>query len=171
MKDVFKNIVVALLMFEAKLLIRRMKPQIIAITGSVGKTSIKDAVYEVLKNHMHVRKSEKSFNSEIGVPLSILGLPNVWSNPFLWLKTIIDGALIVMHPGEYPKMLILEMGVDRPGDMDRLTSWIRPDVVVLTRFPDVPVHVEYFDSPEAVAREKEKLVHAMKQDGVLVFNQ
>ncbi len=171
MKNIFKRIIVSILTFEAKLLIRRMKPQIIAITGSVGKTSIKDAVYDVFKNRMHVRKSEKSFNSELGVPLSVLGLPNAWSNPLMWLRNIIDGAMLVMHPGKYPELLILEMGVDRPGDMDKLTAWIKPDVVVLTRLPDVPVHVEFFDSPESVIKEKEKLVHALKSEGVLVFNQ
>lgn len=171
MKHFFKKIVVYILTLEAKVLLKRTKPQIIAVTGSVGKTSIKDAVYEVFKGKIHVRKSEKSFNSEIGVPLSVLGLPNAWSNPFLWLKNIIDGAFIALHPGEYPKLLILEMGVDRPGDMDRLTAWIKPDVVVLTRLPDVPVHVEYFDSPQAVIDEKKKLVSALKPDGVLVYNQ
>jgi UDP-N-acetylmuramoyl-tripeptide--D-alanyl-D-alanine ligase len=171
MKNIFKRIVVSILTFEAKLLIKRMKPQIIAITGSVGKTSIKDAVYDVFKNRMHVRKSDKSFNSELGVPLSVLGLPTAWSNPLMWLRNIIDGAMLVVHPGKYPELLILEMGVDRPGDMDKLTAWIKPDVVVLTRLPDVPVHVEFFDSPEAVIREKEKLVHALKPEGVLIFNQ
>ncbi len=170
MKELFKKIVVSILTFEAKVLLKRTRPCIIAVTGSVGKTSIKDVVYEVLKGNLHVRKSEKSFNSEIGVPLSVLGLPNAWSNPILWLKNIIDGAIIMMHPGEYPKILVLEMGVDRPGDMDKLTSWIHPDVVVLTRLPDVPVHVEYFDSPEAVSIEKRKLVQALKSDGVFVYN-
>lgn len=171
MKEIFKKIVVAILTFEAKILLKRTRPQIIAVTGSVGKTSIKDAIYEALKGRIHVRKSEKSFNSEIGVPLSVLGLPSAWNNPLLWIKNIIDGAMIAIHPGEYPKLLVLEMGVDRPGDMDKLTAWIRPDVVVLTRLPDVPVHVEYFDSPEAVTREKVKLVSALKPDGVLVYNQ
>ena len=171
MKSIFKKIVVTILTFEAKVLLRRTKPQIIAVTGSVGKTSIKDSIFEVFKGRVHVRKSEKSFNSEIGVPLSVLGLPNAWNNPFLWLKNIIDGAIIMIHPGEYPKLLVLEMGVDRPGDMDKLTAWIKPDVVVLTRFPDVPVHVEFFDSPEAVIAEKCKLVSALKPEGVLVYNQ
>lgn len=171
MKNFLKSIIVFLLTAEAKALIKRNHPQIIAVTGSVGKTSVKDAIYEVMKTRMHTRKSDKSFNSEIGVPLSVLGLPNAWSNPFLWIKNIFDGALLVFHPTDYPKLLVLEMGVDRPGDMDKLTSWIRPDFVVLTRLPDVPVHVEYFDSPEAVAEEKLKLVRALKPDGVLVYNQ
>ena len=50
-------------------------------------------------------------------------------------------------------------------------SWIQPDIVVLTRLPDVPVHVEYFATPEAVIEEKRVLVDALKTDGVLVYNQ
>ncbi|MCA9364157.1 UDP-N-acetylmuramoyl-tripeptide--D-alanyl-D-alanine ligase [Candidatus Kaiserbacteria bacterium] len=170
MKELFKKIVIAILTFEAKLLIRRTKPKIVAITGSVGKTSVKDAVYQVLKDHTHTRKSEKSFNSEIGVPLSVLGLRNAWHSPVRWFKNILDGALLILHPGAYPKVLVLEVGVDRPGDMDVLTSWIKPDVVVLTRLPEVPVHVEFFDSPEAVRQEKRKLVEALVPDGVFVYN-
>lgn len=170
MKNALKSVVVSILTFEASLLLKRAKPKIVAVTGNVGKTSTKDAIYHVLKGKVRSRKSEKSYNSEIGVPLSVLGLENAWSNPILWLKNIIDGMFIALFPGKYPEVLILEMGVDRPGDMKRLTSWLKPDVVVLTRLPDVPVHVEYFDSPEAVVAEKLTLVEALKNDGVLVYN-
>lgn len=170
MKEIFKKIIVVILTAEARLLLRRRRPHIIGITGSVGKTSTKDAIYTVLKQRIRVRKSEKSFNSEIGVPLTILGLPNAWSNPLYWIKNIFDGAVVALFPGNYPDWLILEMGVDRPGDMERLTKWIKPDIVVLTRLPDVPVHVEYFDSPEAVIREKRFLVDALKPDGIFIFN-
>lgn len=170
MKNAMKSVVVSILTFEASLLLRRARPKIIAVTGNVGKTSTKDAIYHVLKGKVKSRKSEKSYNSEIGVPLSVLGLENAWSNPWLWIKNIIDGFFIALFPGKYPEVLILEMGVDRPGDMRRLTAWLKPDVVVLTRLPDVPVHVEYFDSPEAVVAEKLILVEALKKDGVLVYN-
>ena len=170
MKSVLKKVVVAILTAEAKFLLRRAKPTIIAVTGSVGKTSTKDAIYAVLKDRCRARKSEKSYNSELGVPLTVLGLANAWSNPIAWIKNIFDGLLIALMPHEYPEVLVLEMGVDRPGDMKRFTRWIKPDVVVLTRLPDVPVHVEYFDSPEAVVKEKLELVAALKADGVIVFN-
>ncbi len=170
MKKFLKHVIVTILTFEAKLLLARTKPTIIAVTGNVGKTSVKDAVYDVIKTKLHARKSEKSFNSEIGVPLSVLGLENGWSSPLQWFKNMIDGAMMVIHPGKYPRYLVLEMGVDRPGDMDKLTRWIHPDVVVLTHLPNVPVHVEYFGTPEAVVAEKRKLVDALKPDGVLVYN-
>lgn len=165
-----KQLVVRIITAEAKLLLARTKPTIVAVTGNVGKTSTKDAVFAALKDHKRARKSEKSFNSEIGVPLSILGLENGWNNPFKWLKNIFDGFLLTLWPGNYPELLVLEVGVDRPGDMKQLTSWLRPDVVVLTRLPNVPVHVEYFASPEDVIAEKLELVAALKPEGVLVYN-
>lgn len=170
MKHLFKKIVVAVITFEAKMMLRRAKPTIIAITGSVGKTSTKDAIYQVLKGHVSARKSEKSFNSDVGVPLSILGLPNGWDNPFLWLKNFFDGAVIAFFGRQYPKVLILEMGVDRPGDMAQLANWVKPDIVVITRLPDVPVHVEFFASPEAVVAEKLELLKALKPEGVFIYN-
>ncbi len=170
MKQTFKKVVVAILTYEAKLLLARKKPFIIALTGSVGKTSTKDAIYTVLKNHRYTRKSQKSFNSDIGVPLSVLGLRNGWNSPWLWLRNLIDGAYTALFAREYPEVLVLEMGVDRPGDMASMTAWVKPDVVVLTRFPDVPVHVEYFNTPEQVVQEKMQLVHALKPDGVVIYN-
>ena len=170
MKSLFKKIVVAIITFEARMLIARTRPHIIGITGSVGKTSTKDAVYTIIKQKVYARKSEKSYNSEIGVPLTILGLPNGWSNPLRWMKNIVDGAVVALFPGHYPEWLVLEIGVDRPGDIARLTSWIKPDIVIMTRLPDVPVHVEYFSSPEAVIAEKKQLVDALRADGIFIFN-
>ena len=76
MKNIFKKIVIAILTLEARLVLVRYKPKIVAVTGSVGKTSTKDALYSVLAGDFRVRKSEKSFNSELGVSLTVLGLPN-----------------------------------------------------------------------------------------------
>lgn len=170
MKTVLKNVVIAILAQEAKWLLARHKPTIIAITGSVGKTTTKDAIYAAIKNSVPARKSEKSFNSEIGVSLTVLGLSNGWNSGLFWLKNILDGLMIALFSKEYPAVLVLETGIDRPGDMSRLTKWLKPDIVVLTRLPSVPVHVEYFPTPEAVADEKMKLVIALKPNGTLVYN-
>lgn len=170
MKKIAKSIVVKVLSWQASMLLRKHKPMIVAVTGSVGKTLTKDAIYAAIKNSISARKSEKSFNSEIGVPLTVLGLNNAWNNPILWLKNIIDGFLSVIFSKNYPKVLVLETGIDRPGDMSELTKWIKPNIVVLTRLPSVPVHVEFFDSPEEVVEEKMKLVKALASDGVVVYN-
>lgn len=170
MKEIFKKIVVTILTFEAKIVLKRTKPTIIGVTGNVGKTSTKDAIYTALKTSIHTRKNEKSFNSEIGVPLTILGLRNGWNSPWLWLRNVLDGAHVAFFVHDYPKVLVLEMGVDQPGDMKRLGTWVRPDIVVLTRFPEIPVHVEFFKDSESIAAEKMELVHALKPDGVVVYN-
>lgn len=170
MHNLFKYLVTVILTSEAKILLRRHHPMIIGITGSVGKTTTKDAIYTVLKDRVHVRKSEKSFNSNIGVVLTILGLRNAWNNPWLWLRNIFDGGMHAFFSREYPKVLVLEMGVDRPGDMKTLTSFVKPDIVVLTRLPDMPSHVEFFSSPEEVCEEKLVLVQALKPEGTFIYN-
>jgi UDP-N-acetylmuramyl pentapeptide synthase len=170
MKSFFRSLVVSILTAEARLLLRRHKPTIVAITGSVGKTSTKDAIYVAIKDSVRARKSQKSFNSEIGVPLTILGLPTGWDNPLRWVWNVVDGAFTVLFTRTYPNVLVLETGVDTPGDMEQLVSWLKPDVVVLTRLPDVPVHVEQFSSPAAVIEEKMKLVHGMHAEGTLIYN-
>ena len=156
-------------MWEAKGAIKKYKPKIIAITGSVGKTSTKDAIYTVVAQGAHVRKSEKSFNSEIGIPLTILGVPNAWSDPFKWIQNLFDGLFLILFTSSYPEWLVLEVGADRPGDIRSLASWLPVDIAVITRLPDVPVHVEFFDSPEAVAEEKASLIKALKPTGTLIL--
>lgn len=170
MKEFFKSFVVKILIIEATLLLKRHKPKIIAVTGSVGKTSTKDAIYAAIKNNLYARKSEKSYNSEIGVPLTVLGLPNAWNSSFRWFKNIFEGFLIAFFSKNYPEVLVLETGIGEPGDMQKLASWLRPNIVVLTRLPDVPVHVEYFSTPKAVIDEKMKMVEYMQDDGVLIYN-
>lgn len=170
MKQIFKLLIIYALTFEAKCVLRKYRPRIIAVTGSVGKTSTKDAIFTAISGHVHARKSEKSFNSEIGVPLTILGLQNAWSNPFLWFKNLLDGLLLIVFKQEYPEWLVLEVGADRPGDIERVAEWLAPEIVVFTRLPDVPVHVEFFSSPEEVIKEKKFLAHALKAGGTLIVN-
>src|SRR3989339_1493297 len=171
MKTSFKKIITYIIRAEAQLVIRKYKPKIIAITGSLGKTSTKDAVYAVLSKIAYVRKSEKSFNSEIGLPLTILGCPNGWSNPFIWIENIVQSFWLIIWRAPYPEYLVLEVGVGKPGDMKKnVTPWLAPDMVVITRFPDKPVHVEFFDSVDSIIEEKSALAFALKPDGVLILN-
>lgn len=170
MKQLLKNIIAGILRAEARLVLRKYKPVIIAVTGSVGKTSAKDAIYEVLSASFLTRKSKKSYNSELGVPLTILGCETGWTNPLKWLANIFEGLELVFLKDDYPKFLVVEVGADRPGDIRKIAAWLKPDVVVVTRFGDVPVHVEFFDSPAALVEEKSHLVSALKKDGLLVLN-
>lgn len=170
MRAVFRYVIVLLLVLEARALLVRRAPKIIAVTGSVGKTTTKDAIHAVLEGRLSVRKNQKSYNSEFGVPLTILGLENAWNSPLGWMWNLFLGAYRVCVPGEYPEWLVLEVGADRPGDIRSIARWLKPHVVVLTGIPDMPVHVEYFESPEALAREKAQLVEFLRSDGLLIVN-
>ncbi len=169
MKTLLKRLLVSILLLEARAVVRKYKPHIIAVTGSVGKTSTKDAIFSVVAAGHHVRRSDKSFNSEVGLPLTILGCPNAWNNPFAWLQNILDGLLLIIFPARYPEWLVLEVGADRPGDISSLAYWLPVDIAVITRLPEVPVHVEYFKSVDAVVEEKASLINALKQGGTLVL--
>ena len=170
MKSMLKKIIIAILALEAKLVLKKYKPKIIAVTGNVGKTSTKDAIYTALCEPLSIRKNQKSFNSEIGVPLTVLGLENAWGNPLKWIENIFRGAWLCLWPQIYPKWLVLEIGADHPGDIESITKWIIPDIAVVTRIPEVPVHVEYFKDGEAMLEEKAFLLKALCEDGVAILN-
>ena len=169
-KEFLRTIVITILRAEADIVIRKYRPKIGGVTGNTGKTSTKDAVYAVLATTYRVRKSQKSFNSEIGVPLTILGCETGWNNPLLWIYNIGYGLMIIIFPHRYPEWLVLEMGADRPGDIKALCGWLPLDIAVVTNIGDVPVHIEFFKSKEQLAEEKAHLLRALKSDGVAVLN-
>jgi UDP-N-acetylmuramoyl-tripeptide--D-alanyl-D-alanine ligase len=170
MKKIIKKSIVFLLIFLAYLTLKRYKPKVIGITGSVGKTSTKDAIFTALSSCVHARKNQKSFNSDIGVPLTILGIPNAWDNPIKWIKYLSLALWGLIYNPKYPEWLVLEVGVDRPGDMKRTASWIKFDVVAVTAFPLVAPHVEFFTSPEALLIEESSLVNYLKPNGIAILN-
>lgn len=169
MKKLLKKIIVAILSWQARQVLVRARPHIVAVTGSVGKTSTKDAIAAVLARAGTVRKSEKSYNSELGVPLTILGLDTAWESPVGWFFNLLRGMQIALNPGAYPEWLVLEVGADHPGDIGRICEWMKPDIAVLTRVGEMPVHVEQFLSPAHLFEEKAKLAHAVKEEGVAVL--
>ncbi len=169
MKDLIKPFILTIITWEAKAVLARHKPYIIGVTGNLGKTSTKDAIFAVMKDHYHVRRSEKSMNSEFGVPLTILGEKSGWNNPLKWLMVIARGFFVVFAK-EYPSHIILEIGADRPGDIRSIASWVKPDITVVTQFGQVPVHIEFFPNRDAVVEEKGYLVRALKKDGLFIYN-
>lgn len=151
-------------------MISKYKPKIVAVTGSVGKTSTKDAVYAVLSGVSHVRKSEKSYNSEIGLPLTVLGVANGWNNPVVWLQNILKGLWLFLIPHKYPKWLVLEVGIGKPNDMLHTASWLKTDAVIITAIGETPSHIEFFNSRKHLIEEKSKLIKTLKKDGILILN-
>jgi UDP-N-acetylmuramyl pentapeptide synthase len=169
-KKLFKKILVFILELESRLILKKYQPEIIAITGSVGKTSAKEAIFAALSGKFPARKSEKSYNSELGVPLALIGASNAWRSPAGWLKNIFYGLkLIVSRDESYPRLIILELGADRPGDISRFTRYIQPKVGVITAIGEVPVHVEFFAGAEELAAEKAKLAEILLPSGWAVL--
>src|SRR5258708_612279 len=162
MKDILKRIISYILRIESQMVLWKYKPKVVSITGSVGKTSTKDAVYAVISKISYVRKSEKSYNSEIGLPLTILGIPNGWNNPVIWLENILRGFWLFIWPHKYPEWLVLEVGVGKPGDMKRTASWLKSDVVIITAIGENPVHIEFFESRKHLMEEKSSLIKTFK---------
>src|SRR3989344_9351522 len=97
----------------------KYRPFTVGVTGSVGKTSSKEAIFTVLSRHApgDVRRNEKNLNTEIGLPLAVLGLPEANRNLFRWLGNIARGLALILFPFPYPRYLILELAADRPGDI------------------------------------------------------
>ncbi len=170
LKETLKKIIARILRAEAELIILKYKPHVIGVTGNVGKTSTKDAIYAVLKTSFVVRKSPKTLNTELGVPLTILGCQSGWNNPFTWLYNILYGLVIIIFPHEYPKWLVLELGADRPGDIQSLARWLPLEFAVITSIGEVPTHIEFFKDKEELAKEKSYIIDALVKGGQLILN-
>ena len=177
MKNYFKKIVVTIITWQARIIIKKNNPIIIGVTGNIGKTSTKDFIYNALKynlkddeGHTLVLATKKSMNSEFGVPLTILEEQSGWGNPLLWLKILVDGFARIFEKAHF-KYLVLEIGADFPNDIKTLTEYIKPNIAVLTGFAEVPVHVEFFGGDRnRLIREKKYLVDALKEGGTFIYN-
>ncbi|EKE25313.1 MAG: hypothetical protein ACD_5C00213G0004 [uncultured bacterium] len=145
----------------------RHKPMIVGITGSVGKTSAKTAVFAVLSSKFNVRENQKNYNNEIGIPLTIIGAESGEKNIFKWLLIFVKWVIALIIP-RYPEILVLELGVDRPGDMAYFMSFIKPTVGVVTNISSS--HIEYFGSVENIAKEKGVLIESILPEGFALLN-
>jgi UDP-N-acetylmuramoyl-tripeptide--D-alanyl-D-alanine ligase len=188
MESTAAKIIRPILIFLSRLTIARYRPRVVGVTGSVGKTSTKRAIVAVLARSRRVRMAEGgNLNNELGMSIAVLG---EWSADELklvsrdqpagtasfrklifWLKVILTGAWRIMVKSKrYPEVLILEYGADRPGDILRLMRIVRPDIGIVTAIGDKPVHVEFYTGPEAVAREKARLIERLLPGNSAVLN-
>jgi len=152
---------------QARAIVTKHKPTIVAITGSYGKTATKDAIFSVLEDGNRVRRNIKSYNNELGVPLTIIGEEAPGKSLSNWL-TVYRSAKRQLNDDAYPATLILEMAADKPGDLEKLTALARPNISVVTAVG--PVHLQYFLDVERVAKEKSTLVTALSPDGTAILN-
>lgn len=122
--------------------IKQIAPKVIGITGSNGKTTTKDMTSAVLSTTYKTYKTQGNFNNEIGMPYTMLAMP------------------------EDTEMLVLEMGMDRRGDIELLSTLAQPDVAAVTMIGES--HIEYLGSRQGIAEAKMEIVSGLKQNGLLV---
>ncbi len=153
----------------AKLIIKKYQPKVIAITGSVGKSSAKEAVWQVLHTKFRVRASIKNYNNEIGLPLTIIGASSAGKSFFAWLRIFVKAlGLLIIRDKNYPEIIILEMGIDRIGDMNYLVSIVKPHIAIVTSVSHS--HLEYFGSVNNIKKEKQVLVESLEKNGLAILN-
>ncbi len=163
-----KNLIEKILSALASAIIKKYKPMVVAVTGSAGKTSAREAIYAAVNTEFDARASLKNYNNDLGLPLSIINAKSVGKNIFSWLKIIARGVSFIVFLRRFPGVLILEMAADHPGDLARLVKIAPPNVSVITSVGSA--HMEFFGSESAIAEEKATLVHALTVDGVAVLN-
>ena len=154
-----------------KIIIKKYRPKIVAVTGSVGKTSTKNTIAFLLENYFSVRKSVGNLNTEFGVPLVFMGKKKGGDSFWGWLGIIFYGIkLIVFKNKDYPKIVVVEMGADKPGDISYLTGIVKPDISVVTWIGEIPVHLENYKNLDQLVSEKSKIVEVLKKDNYSVLN-
>lgn len=143
----------------ARRYISKRQPFVIGINGSVGKTSARMILTEILQLHLwdelHIYTSPKNFNGELWLPLSIFKIEN--RNPSItWMLSAIKTMRQLLKSNNKPyDILILEYGTDHPGEMDFLLNIVKPQLSVVTKFD--AVHSLQYGSEQAIAQEELKL--------------
>ncbi|MBD3328758.1 hypothetical protein GF340_05680 [Candidatus Peregrinibacteria bacterium] len=170
MKDFIKKFVFGTLKMLAKIRLKRLRLFVIGITGSIGKTSTKDAIATVLSSKYKISKSDKSFNTEFGMPLAILGQESGFSSASKWTKILLSALYNAFFGGRDIQIMILEMGVDKPGDMDLLLNIVKPQVGIFTNVKPVHLDEGQFKDLEDIFNEKKKLLVTLPEKGTAIMN-
>lgn len=160
MKMYFAQVLQAL----ARRHIQKFQPTVVAVTGSVGKTSTKNAIALALGIALDVRTAKKNYNNEFGVPLAIFGEYSKGKDLWGWAKLLYRQLTI----RSFPSVLVLEYGADKPGDIQASCNIARPDIGVVTAVS--PVHVANYPNLGALVEEKSSLVVNVKAGGTVVLN-
>ena len=159
-----------ILRYLANKALRRFKPRVVGVTGSVGKTSTKEAIFTVLSSQYRVRKNEKNYNNEIGLPLTVLGLQGGGGSFAQWTLVLARafGLAFFGRKKSFPQILVMEMGADRPGDIKYLVDFLHPEVGVVTTVGIS--HLEFFSTKRQIAKEKSTLVKILDKEQAAVLN-
>lgn len=165
MKKQAKRFVALILGSQVRRLQKHNKFTVIAVVGSIGKTSTKFAIANALSSKKAVRWQQGNYNDLVTVPLVFFGhkAPNIY-NPFAWLSIFIQNELELMYDYQYD-YVVVELGTDAPGQIAEFKDYLKIDITVITAI--APEHMEYFKTIEAVAKEELSVAKFSKE---LVIN-
>jgi UDP-N-acetylmuramoyl-tripeptide--D-alanyl-D-alanine ligase len=152
MKSALKKLVASVLGSQLKRLRKKNRIFVIAVAGSIGKTSTKLALAHVLSQTYRVQYQEGNYNDFVTVPLIFFGrkLPNIY-NPFSWLLVFLRNEAVIAKKYPY-HIVVVELGSDAPGQMAQFSKYLAADIGVLTSI--VPEHMANFADLNAVASEE-----------------
>lgn len=150
-KQAGRSMVCAILEHQVRVLRRKNQFKIVAVAGSIGKTSTKLAIAGLLGQTMRVRHQAGNYNDRVTVPLVLFGQdePSLF-NILAWLKLFGANQAMLSHPYPYD-VVVVELGTDGPGQMQQF-AYLRPDISVVTAVS--PEHMEYFKTLDMVAQEE-----------------
>ncbi len=150
-KSFFKQVIIKMLWWQVASLRKHHKINVIGVVGSIGKTSTKYAIAQVLQSKYLVRWQEGNYNDITIVPLVFFGqkIPSL-VNPFAWLNIFANNyRQIKNYPYEF---VVLELGTDGPGQIKEFSKYLQLDLAVVTAVS--PEHMEFFKTIDAVAKEE-----------------
>lgn len=127
----------------SKAYLQELGTRVIGVTGSNGKTTTKDMLHAVLQTQFRVHKTEGNFNNHIGLPLTVLSMP------------------------EDTEVAVLEMGMSGKGEIDLLTRLANPEAAVITNIGES--HMQDLGSREGIAEAKLEITNGLKKDGILIY--
>lgn len=156
MKRLAKSIIVAILGWQVRRLRAKHDFKVVAVVGSIGKTSTKSAVAHVLSEALKVRYQAGNYNDIVTVPLIFFGQaePSLF-NPLAWLKVIINNQQQLSRPFDFD-VVVVEVGTDTPGSIAAFSRYLQSDLTVVTAL--TPEHMENFVDLKAVADEELSVV-------------
>jgi UDP-N-acetylmuramoyl-tripeptide--D-alanyl-D-alanine ligase len=157
MKKLAKKVIVNKLSRQVNKLRAKNDFKIIAIGGSIGKTSTKFALAAVLKQKYRVQFQEGNYNDIVSVPLIFFGLPiPSLANPLSWIATFRKITKQLKQPYPYD-IVIVELGTDGPGQIAAFQRYIKADLAILTAI--TPEHMEFFKDLDDVATEELNIIN------------
>ncbi|PIS32346.1 hypothetical protein COT40_00510 [Candidatus Peregrinibacteria bacterium CG08_land_8_20_14_0_20_41_10] len=167
--DLIKKTVLLILIWLARQKLKQTRPFIIGITGSIGKTTTKEAVFHLLQTKFKVKKNEGSYNTDFGLPLTVLNQKSGLNSMQKWFKILLKG-LGQLFQKEVCQYLVLEMGADKPGDITFLRKIVTPQIAVVTTVAPVHLAEGQFKNLEEIAEEKSQLLLNLSTESWTILN-